>query len=237
MLAITGDFTQRARREQFQSASEFLERARLHVTQIVACPGNHDIPLYRAWERILRPFDLYRRYIDQRLEPIIDGDDMRIVALNSVKPFSHLVDGHLGEKQYEKAASAFTYLPLSHFRLICLHHPPSRDQLAGSLERKLRFQKFCEENRIDLVLTGHDHESEARLLMSETSDLAGGTIHVSCGTSTSRRGRRSEMGKNSFQWIESRGSMIEVTTFLYETSALGFIADRRKQFSRRDSFG
>ena len=46
LVVISGDFTQRARTEQFKEACEFLDRLREAGHDVLAVPGNHDVPLY-----------------------------------------------------------------------------------------------------------------------------------------------------------------------------------------------
>ena len=46
LVVISGDFTQRARTEQFKEACGFLERLRDAGHDVLAVPGNHDVPLY-----------------------------------------------------------------------------------------------------------------------------------------------------------------------------------------------
>ena len=52
LIAVSGDFTQRARRRQFADARAFLDTLRFR--QLVV-PGNHDVPLYNVAARF-RPF-------------------------------------------------------------------------------------------------------------------------------------------------------------------------------------
>ena len=56
LVVISGDLTQRARKRQFEAARAFLDR--LPRPRIVV-PGNHDVPLYRVWERFLSPLGKY----------------------------------------------------------------------------------------------------------------------------------------------------------------------------------
>lgn len=58
-VVVSGDFTQRAKAREFQSAREFL--AALAPAPVVLVPGNHDVPLYRFWERLAAPWARYRR--------------------------------------------------------------------------------------------------------------------------------------------------------------------------------
>src|SRR4030095_10141040 len=47
-VVLSGDLTQRAKPKQFQEARRFVDR--LPAPTLVV-PGNHDVPLYRLWER------------------------------------------------------------------------------------------------------------------------------------------------------------------------------------------
>ena len=61
LVVISGDFTQRARTEQFQQACQFLERLREAGHDVLAVPGNHDVPLYDVLRRFVSPLTRYRR--------------------------------------------------------------------------------------------------------------------------------------------------------------------------------
>ena len=53
LVILSGDITQRARRGQFAAARAFIDS--LQVPALLAIPGNHDIPLFNAAARLLRP--------------------------------------------------------------------------------------------------------------------------------------------------------------------------------------
>ncbi|HEV2079288.1 MAG TPA: metallophosphoesterase, partial [Allosphingosinicella sp.] len=69
LVIISGDFTQRARVQQFKDASAYLNRLRAAGFKVLAVPGNHDVPLYDVVRRFLAPLDRYKRYIDNNLCP------------------------------------------------------------------------------------------------------------------------------------------------------------------------
>src|SRR5690606_1855849 len=54
VIVLSGDFTQRAKREQYADARAFINR--LPPKPVIVTPGNHDIPLYRVFERIFAPY-------------------------------------------------------------------------------------------------------------------------------------------------------------------------------------
>ena len=78
VIVVSGDLTQRAKREQFRAAREFLEQ--LPDVPRVVVPGNHDVPLYRVLERITNPLGLYRELISHELDQVLRVDGATIVA-------------------------------------------------------------------------------------------------------------------------------------------------------------
>ena len=66
LVVVSGDLTQRARAAQFAEARAFLDRI---AQPRIVVPGNHDVPLYRVWERFLSPLGKYKKHIGSDLEP------------------------------------------------------------------------------------------------------------------------------------------------------------------------
>jgi metallophosphoesterase superfamily enzyme len=99
VVAISGDFTQRARRSQFADARAFLDT--LSAPTLVV-PGNHDIPLYDFVERFAAPLARYRRYISSQLEPEYEDEEMIVIGVNTARalvfPFG---EGRINEQQVE----------------------------------------------------------------------------------------------------------------------------------------
>src|SRR3954468_14645175 len=74
VIVASGDFTQRAKREQFAEARSFLDS--LPAVPTIVTPGNHDVPVYRALERVLQPYDLYKEFISKDLDYVLRRDDV-----------------------------------------------------------------------------------------------------------------------------------------------------------------
>jgi len=55
VIAISGDFTQRARTHEFELALDFL---RTLPPPVIVVPGNPDVPLYNLTSRWLRPLEV-----------------------------------------------------------------------------------------------------------------------------------------------------------------------------------
>ena len=80
LIVVSGDLTQRAKSAQFIAAREFLDA--LPQPQIVV-PGNHDVPLYSVFERMVDPHRLYREIISSDLNPVLRVKGAVIVGVDS----------------------------------------------------------------------------------------------------------------------------------------------------------
>src|SRR5688500_13535226 len=92
VIALSGDLTQRAKAEQFRQARKFVDR--LPAPTLVV-PGNHDVPLYRVWERALSPFHAYRKYFAEDLEPVWQDDELLLVGINTAHGWT-VKEGRIG---------------------------------------------------------------------------------------------------------------------------------------------
>ena len=85
LVVVTGDLTHRGRSAQFAQAAAFLRRIE---APLLAVPGNHDIPLYKLADRMMRPWRRWRRAIAENLEPVGHVGNLRVQGINSVDPMS-----------------------------------------------------------------------------------------------------------------------------------------------------
>ncbi|TAL59650.1 MAG: metallophosphoesterase, partial [Legionella sp.] len=92
-VIISGDVTQRALPGQYLLFQDFLKQ----LPPALVVPGNHDIPLYDFYERLINPFKNYRRYVSPELEAHFINDKINILGVNSVTPYK-LKDGLLSKK-------------------------------------------------------------------------------------------------------------------------------------------
>ena len=234
-IVVSGDLTQRAKVREYRAARAFL--ARLEPTPVVVTAGNHDVPLYRAWERLLAPYGNYRTYISPRLDTVLDiagaGDPpgIRFVALNSSSPRRAIVNGRLTGRQLDFAAGAFAGIPGIWKRVLVVHHnlvDTGDDDPIPPLPRAPRILQKAAEWRVDLILAGHIHRT--RLAWSHDESARSprrGVPVVVAGTASSTRGRGRETGRNSVNVLNVRRSGIEVAVYLY--------SERASRFQRHDS--
>ena len=167
-IVVSGDLTQRAKAREYRAARHFLKR--LAPRPVVVTAGNHDVPLYRVWERLFAPYRNYRRYIGDRLDSVLDLGDgdagdhcgTRFVALNSSAPRSAIVNGRLRRKQLDFAATAFAQAPPGSLRVLVVHHNllvPTGGDPIPVLPGASRVLELAGQWDVDLILSGHIHQS------------------------------------------------------------------------------
>ena len=235
LIVASGDFTQRAKPEQFAAARAYLDR--LPKAPLVTTPGNHDVPLYRVAERLFRPLDNYKEYISPDLDTVTRLPEAVVVSLNSTAPHRAIVNGRIHQHQIDFARQAFTDAPPELFRVVVAHHhfapPPDWDRVAVMPKAKRALDAFTR-MRVDLILGGHLHRAYIgnSLDVYAGLDREHGIVIAQSGTSTSRRGRAREQEKNSFNLVRLDGRMIRVTHYMYFDITGTFLPTSRHIFFR-----
>jgi 3',5'-cyclic AMP phosphodiesterase CpdA len=237
LIVASGDFTQRAKPEQFARAAEFLER--LPQCPQVVVPGNHDIPLYRVAERIFSPYGQYRQYISDALESVLRVDGAVVVALNSTSPLRTIVNGRIRESHLELCRRAFADVPSDAARIVVAHHhfAPAPDYEGSQvMPRAKQALDLFTELGVDLVFGGHLHRAYIgnSLDVYPGTSRAHGVIIVQAGTATSRRGRAREREKNTFNVVRVNNELVRITHYMYFDEIDGFAPVSRHIFPRAD---
>lgn len=218
VIVISGDFTQRAKRHQFEKARRFVDRLP-HVPMLLI-PGNHDVPLYRVAERWFRPHELYRELICPQLNPVLRLDGLILVGIDSTSPRRTLSNGRVHQDQLERCARIFAKVPAATMRIVVAHHhfAPCPDYIHDRTMPKARraIDSFVEQG-VEMILGGHLHRS----YIGNSLDFFPGTNRdrgitiVQCGTTTSSRGRGRERNENTFNLIDIGPKLLTVIHYLY----------------------
>ena len=210
LVVISGDFTQRARTEQFEQACRFLERLRESGHEVLGVPGNHDVPLYDVLRRFLSPLARYRRFIDDTLCPFIELPGVAVLGINTARSMT-FKDGRINRDQVEFVRETFCRTPAETVRVLVTHHPLFALQVGNEVQRSIGRQELAldaiEDAGVDILLAGHNHHASTH----DASDLvtrAGGALVVQAGTATSTRVRDQDQ---SFNLIEIADSCATVT--------------------------
>lgn len=225
LIVLSGDFTQRAKVREYEQARTFLDR--LPDVPVVVTPGNHDVPLYRVFERLFHPFRNYRTYIRDELDTVTRVPGLTVVSLNSAAPRRAIVNGRIDSRQIEFAREAFSGAPTGDLKAVVAHHhlAPAPDYEGDRpLPRAKQILDAFEGMGVDLVMGGHLHRAYIgnSLDVYPGEDRDRGIVIVQSGTTTSRRGRARERAKTSFNLIRIYEDRIEVVHQLHFSEAKGF---------------
>ncbi|HEX2227135.1 MAG TPA: metallophosphoesterase [Candidatus Binatia bacterium] len=208
LIAVSGDLTQRARREQFEQARDFLRT--LPDPKIIV-PGNHDVPLYNIFNRFTRPLKRYKRYISEELEPFYRDNEIAAQGLNTARSLT-FTRGRVNERQIGVLQQRLA--PLKNVtKVVITHHPfdlPEQypDQaLVGRARMALR---QLANSGIDLFLAGHLHVGIMEKMTLRFQIAGHSALVVQAGTATSSRTRGET---NSFNVIRVRPRTIIIERF------------------------
>ena len=218
VVAVSGDFTQRARRSQFRQARAFLDS--LPRPQIVV-PGNHDIPLYNLLARALSPLGSYKRHITPDLQPVHTDAELAVLGMNTTQPKSHK-GGAVSDNDLQRVCGVLGGLGDEVVKVVVGHHP--FDDTAA-VERMVTAGA-------DVFLTGHLHVTYAGHT-AERYDVGGrSAIVVEAGTATSTRMRGEA---NAFNLLHIDREQIVVEHFEWQSAQRTFAAGDVTRFERTSS--
>jgi 3',5'-cyclic AMP phosphodiesterase CpdA len=201
LIVISGDFTQRARTEQFSEACHFLERLRDSGHDVLGVPGNHDVPLYDVLRRFLTPLARYQRFIDGTLCPFVQLPGVAVLGINTARSLT-FKNGRINKEQVDFIRDTFARTAGETVRVLVTHHPLFALTVGEQVERAIGRQELAldaiEESGVDMLLAGHNHHATSQ----DASDLvtrAGGVLVVQAGTATSTRVREQEQSFNTIR--------------------------------------
>jgi 3',5'-cyclic AMP phosphodiesterase CpdA len=160
-ITITGDFTNIALPEEFETLRKWLPSLGPQY-DLTVIPGNHDVYVPGA--------------LDMMKEACADsmrGDDtgagfpfvrrrgqVALIALNTGVPTPPLIaTGRLGDDQLARLARLLPALKAENlFRIILIHHPPESEAPRHKRLTDARaFRSVIAEHGAELILHGHDH--------------------------------------------------------------------------------
>ncbi|MDI1272508.1 metallophosphoesterase [Polaromonas sp.] len=190
VLVLSGDITQRATATQFREARAFCER--LQIPQMLALPGNHDIPLFHPWQRLVTPYARYLQAFGPELEPVLDTAWLQLSTVKTTRRWRHK-NGEVSARQIERVVARLRRAAPAQLRVVVVHQPvmvlraeDEHDRLRG-WEAAVRAWAAA---GADIVMGGHIHLPYVCELSSCVSDLPRRLWCVQAGTALSSRIRR-----------------------------------------------
>jgi 3',5'-cyclic AMP phosphodiesterase CpdA len=232
LVVVSGDFTQRARVEQFRMASAWLNRLRAGGFRVLAVPGNHDVPLYDVVRRFAAPLDRYKRYIDNDLCPWFENEKLAVLGINTARSLT-FKDGRINREQMEIIRDRFADVPAEKTRILVTHHPlfampiGEGNELTEAVGRQQDAIRAVCEAGVHIALAGHFHRTYAEAARKMVAN-AGGALVIQAGTATSTRLRNNEL--QSFNWIHAhRNDEIDLQVIAWDGS--GFRPGGRARYT------
>ena len=229
LVAVSGDFTQRARTRQFVEARDFLEK--LPWPRLVV-PGNHDVPLFDVARRFLRPLARYRRFIADDVEPIFIDEEIAALGLNSARSLT-FGRGRLNAAQIRKATDRLRAIPPDVIKIIVTHHPfdlpddYDESQLVGGA--RMAMAELASVGA-DLFLAGHLHVSHIGRTAGRYQIAGHSALVVQAGTmSTRQRGEA-----NSFNVLRLNRPHVTVERRTWDPDQQLFAEASMRTFTRSD---
>jgi 3',5'-cyclic AMP phosphodiesterase CpdA len=235
LVIVSGDLTQRAKPEQFREARAFVDAIEALAPALVV-PGNHDVPMYRFWERAFSPFGAYRRHFAQELEPLYRDDAMLVVGINTAFNWT-IKDGRITLRRLAEVAKLLDQTPESVAKVVVAHHhliPPPNFGTQRVLGNAYEAIDLFSQAGVDLVLSGHLHQ--AYIGNSEEFYPKGRppVVILHSGTTTSSRGRGSEREKNTCNWVRLEEESITVSHLRWEPTLERFAEHSRHLYPRQE---
>jgi 3',5'-cyclic AMP phosphodiesterase CpdA len=231
LVVISGDFTQRARVEQYKLACAFVERLESNGLQVLAVPGNHDVPLYDVVRRFARPLHRYRRFIDDDLCPWWENDELAVLGINTARSLT-IKDGSISLEQMALIRERFRHVGEGRIKILVTHHPlfamPIGDEgeLTKVVKRDTDALAAVAEAGVRVLLAGHFHRTYAQSAQ-EMVETAGPALVIQAGTATSTRLRGDEL--QSFNWIAAATHRVELQVQRWDGST--FVPGRPTLFT------
>ena len=228
IVAISGDFTQHARTEEFERARTFIRSLPGHL---ILVPGNHDMAFLNPWRRVTQRLSLYKQYITHNLQPDYSDAEITIIGLNSAR-VSHLRNGRIREWQVDHMEHVMGVSEPGAVRILVTHHPfdlpesYAAAELIGSSVMKRVVAA------VDVLLAGHMHISHAAPTAIRYKLAGNSAVFVQAGTALSTRSRGEP---NSFQVLRTYGSRMEVEQYSANDPAAGFHPVKKTRFVRSES--
>lgn len=218
IVALSGDVSKRAKRNEFAQGREFVTALGVPT---VAVPGNHDVPLYRFWERLLQPYGAYRRYFSAELEPSFRDDELLVVGVNTAHAWT-ATGGRVWPRRARRLEQQLRRSKGGRFAIVLLHHQIIPVPGYGSPKvfwNAAGTASALAAGGADLVLSGHVHMSY--LGYSRVGEVA--TPVLFSGTASSSRGRGPDQHRNTCHWLEVDDREILIERLEWSAQASGFV--------------
>ncbi len=219
-VIISGDFTLRARHNEYQAAQAFLKEITFPTLTI---PGNHDQPVFAPLERLTTPYARYCKYICSTVDASLATNGLFILGLSDCRPI--LPGGFWSQRQRRWIQEQLQGAPRDSARIVVSHH----QFLWGGKWRPAGFWyptralNWLGRLGVEMVLNGHTHIPTA-------AQLENGIVVARAGTATSERIRHGWGNTYNIASIDEKQVSVFVRQF--DEKADAFVAAQAYTFPR-----
>lgn len=194
-VIVTGDISKDGLQTELDAACGWMRE--LGVPCMLT-PGNHDVPYYEMWGRLLYPWDRIRRAQQGLIHEAWHTPDFSIVPVNTARAWQFRFNWAQGEISRGQTAIAAAELQRAHpgaLRIIITHHPldwPNDAPIKGITRGGVRGLRKLADAGAELFLSGHLHFASARLFETRALSITSGTLsqrvrHEPCAFTVIRR--------------------------------------------------
>ncbi|HTI41541.1 MAG TPA: metallophosphoesterase [Vicinamibacterales bacterium] len=226
LVAVSGDFTQRARARQFAEAREFL--ASLPSPQLIV-PGNHDVPLHNVFARFFNPLGGYRRHMTDNLMPHFIDRELVVIGTDTTRSFT-IGGGGIRRRELRRIREVLQKADRSAVTVLVAHHPFDEPHAGKAFGRARPGPEAVEQlarEGIDVFLTGHLHVTFAGPTAKRYNVGGRSAIVVEAGTATSTRVRGEP---NAFNVLRIERNRIVVEHLVWDAANRRFGAGEIQRF-------
>jgi len=175
LVVVSGDFTQRGTRQEFEQAQAFL---RLLTVPVFSVPGNHDVPALDIVQRLFDPYRLYRHFISDTLEPFVEIDGVAIAGIKTARRARFELNwahGTISRAQLERLDAVFRQASPKAVRIVVAHHPLLEPEATTQVRmepvrRASAALRAFHKMGVRAVLSGHFHLSYVRRHAHQTAE-------------------------------------------------------------------
>lgn len=195
IVVVSGDLTQRARKQEFIQAWAFLDT--LPSPRLVV-PGNHDVPLFNLYARVFSPLSRYKRHISPNTDPFYADSELAIAGINTSRSLT-FKGGRINSEQLARVMGNLADLPEDTTRIVVTHHPFEGVSAAddeGVVGRARLAMTGFSRSRVDLILSGHMHLSRVGSRALQYAIEGYSALFVQAGTAISSRRRDTANSSN-----------------------------------------
>ncbi|MDB5885530.1 MAG: metallophosphoesterase [Polaromonas sp.] len=189
VLVLSGDITQRAKVSQFAQARAFCDS--LAIPQMLAIPGNHDVPLFNLYQRLFTPYARYLDAFGPLLESVVTTPLLQVIGVKTTRRWRHK-NGEVSRAQVARVVAELERASAAQLRIVVVHQPvhvmhaeDQHDRLRGW---KPAVQAWSRAGA-DMVMGGHIHLPSLCDLSARVDGLARRLWCVQAGTALSSRVR------------------------------------------------